>query len=238
MKCFTNKPTPSEKSQDGPPPYGHNSLNVSEEIKPSGSVATVASGPPLISGKQWDYWVDWSRQPHFKDRNPGLFGAWPYDDCLQREYGQFFGAAPSWKKTALLHPGETEHTIHPGKDWTKHWAWAITMLLQSEYDLQTTCRIRILVKDLPARLQDEDEEISWTTANWKSPYDKFDYFKEISKSDSLYVRLLAFSTPEPLAEKPLHSRSWVGEVAVTHKDKEWLENHDFRPRLSHYNVRM
>ncbi|KAI8681940.1 hypothetical protein NCS55_00447700 [Fusarium keratoplasticum] len=64
MKWFRHNPTPSEKSQDDPPPYGDNPLSAGEKISPSNSVDTVASGPPLISGKQWNYWVDWSEQPH------------------------------------------------------------------------------------------------------------------------------------------------------------------------------
>ncbi|KAM6535730.1 hypothetical protein FALCPG4_005273 [Fusarium falciforme] len=164
MKWFRHNPTPSEKSQDDPPPYGDNPLSAGEKISPSNSVDTVASGPPLISGKQWNYWVDWSEQPRSKkDRNPGLLGVWPYEPRFQGDYGQLFGAGASWKKIASLHPGEMEHAIHPGRDWTKHWAWALTIRVHSDYDHQTICDLRILVKDLPARLQ--DKEICWNTAN-------------------------------------------------------------------------
>ena len=153
-----------------------------------------------------------------------------------RDYGQLFGAGASWEKMASLHPGELEHAIHPDRDWTKHWAWAITIRVHSIYDHPTSCDLRILVKDLPARHQ--DKEICWNTANWKSQYDRFDHKKEISQSEGRYIRLLAFSTPEPLTEKSLHSRSWVGEVHVRHKDKEWLKNHDFRNALSPKNIKM
>lgn len=67
--------------------------------------------------------------------------------------------AASWEKMASLHPGELEHAIHPDRDWTKHWAWAITIRVHSIYDHPTSCDLRILVKDLPARLQ--DKEICW-----------------------------------------------------------------------------
>lgn len=50
------------------------------------------------------------------------------------------------------------------------------------------------------------------------------------------MRYLAFSIPEPLEEKPLHSRSWVAKVGVRHKDEEWLKNHDFRTTLSPKNI--
>jgi hypothetical protein len=138
-----------------------------------------------------------------------------------------------------LHPGEREHVIHPDKDWTKQWAWAIFIRVLSNPDQPTSnfgCNLQILVKDLPARLR--DKEICWNTVNWNSKYDIVECKREISQKESFWMRYLAFSTPEPLEEKPLHSRSWVAEVAVKHKDVEWLKNHDFRTTPSPKNIEM
>ncbi|RSL50656.1 hypothetical protein CEP54_011810 [Fusarium duplospermum] len=236
MKWFRHKPASSEKSQDDPPPYDDNPLSPGEKISPSNSVNTVASGPPIISGKKRNYWVDWSEQPSRKNLNPGLLGVWPYEPRLQRDHGLLFGATASWKKIASLHPGEMELTIHPHRDWTKHWAWAILIRVHIDPYPSTYCDLKILVKDLPAQLL--EKEVCWKTTNWKSEYDLLQRRKEISQKEDFYMHYLAFSTPEPLEEKPLHLRSWVAEVAVSHKDKEWLKDHDFRDALSPENIVM
>ncbi|RSL48050.1 hypothetical protein CEP53_009684, partial [Fusarium sp. AF-6] len=236
MKWFRHKPASSEKSQDDPPPYGDNPLSAAEKISPSNSVDTVASGPPLISGKKRNHYVDWSKQPPFiKNRNPGLWGVWPYEPRLQKDYGLPFEATASWKKMTSLRPGEMELTIHPDRDWTKHWAWAIAIRVHIDPHPLTYCELRIPVKDLPRLL---DEEIFWKTTNWKSEYDRLERKQEISQKEGYYMRYLAFSAPERLAEKPLHSRSWVAEVAVRHNNKEWLKDHDFRKALSPKNIAM
>ncbi|KAH7271913.1 hypothetical protein MRS44_004346 [Fusarium solani] len=238
MNWLRRDPASSEKSQEDPPPYDDDPSSVPEKIIPSDSADLVASGPPIIAGKKVDFWIDWSK-PHFsaKYRNPGLLGVWPYEPGLQRDDGLLFRTRASCNQMTSLHPGEREHVIHPDKDWAKQWTWAIFIRVLSNPDQPTSnfgCNLQILVKDLPARLR--DKEICWNTVNWNSKYDIVECKREISQKESFWMRYLAFSTPEPLEEKPLHSRSWVAEVAVKHKDVEWLKNHDFRTTPSPKNI--
>ncbi|KAF4992668.1 hypothetical protein FDECE_13646 [Fusarium decemcellulare] len=220
---------------------------------------TVAAGPhPLFKLSYKGYWEDWT-QPGRSGSNPGLLNVWPLDKssaesrphdclCLKCKVKGVYSLAVDkinhdWAKDAKstsrcgipLQPGEMETTVHPSNDWTENWGWAITIRLVSHPDDSSASKweldVRILIKDLPSQLQ-EDSEMRWEDGNWISEYGTLYSPPSISAEKKKWARYLAFSTREKPKERSLNSRSWVAEVCMSHTEKKWLEDSDFRDFLS------
>ncbi|KAJ3526403.1 hypothetical protein NM208_g11207 [Fusarium decemcellulare] len=220
----------------------------------------VAAGPhPLFKLSCKGYWMDWTKhRGSGSDRNPGLLNVWPLDKsfaksrprnchCLKCTAKNVYSLAVDkmnhdWAKDAKstwgcgtpLQPGEMETTVHPSDDWTKNWGWAITIRLVNHPDDSSASKwqldVRMLIKDLPSQLQ-KHSEVRWGDRNWMSEYGELSSPPRISAEKKVWVRFLAFSTREKPKEKSFNSRSWVAEVCMTHKDKKWLEDTDFRDFL-------